>query len=1414
MLELTALKRSHQSARASSSRHSSLGQSPPDSPLCSTPDSVLSRGESTTALSQLSTPVVPSLDEQQQHTLYQSSGTYSRGVSHHSLPRTYKSSSFSPLRHGRKRLRRSTSVTDLTQGGGGVLLQQPGGVNPNVQKPRATLLSQKSLQFDDPIASNHQIERIIFKIQQDNKILAELDKNAVCGSRFSTHPHPPKGHMPAPHRRILPKKPTSSKYHVPKITIDHIDEPEISGSTSRDLSGIYDHHHSGMHPQGTSSTMQTLHGMGGMPQFQPIATVLPTNFFSVVPAGTVFHSQGPTTTLQQTANQQQQHQHHLQHSSGMMHHHSMQPQSITIPTIITTAHVDSKTGGMGVSHHQQQILNGTKQQQQQHQQHQHQMQIQHQLQHQATKGAEMLDVPGKGRCFVYSVRYSYDPFHQSPNENPEAELSLNAGDYVLVWGTMDEDGFLDGELLDGRRGLVPSNYVERLVGDDLLEFHQQVVLGIKDSEDCFSTSLLDFEYARDVADEESQRLIIAKNKNRIQRTLPPLMLNQEEAFRRQEELMHRRQEEFGYLDLEDLIDDDGDPEKQVPPPIHLVLQRQLNKSILIGWNSPDCPPGTIDTYQVFVNGLLRCTIKANERTRALVEGVDCNRPHRISVRAVTPNRRTSRDAACTMVIGKDAPLSPSCIRATSVTSTSSVISWLPANSNYQHVVCVNNVEVRTVKPGIYRHTITGLTPNTTYRVTVRSKNIKAPHFDEKGSKQMEKLSAHTEFKTLPKGCVGCLPDPPIDVQVEPGPQDNTILVTWHPVAAATSNGAIVTGYAVFADGRKILEIDSPSGDHALLDLNRFQGMIPRQVTVRTKSRDILSSDSVPIPIPAQVLRLKRHNIPQQNNLPPRRGAGGARHPSMMEGEESFSDREVAGFHMPIPSIGSLNIKNRLKNSFNLMRTNEIPPEIPKDTDRHGRPLNPNQRVDYGIRGPPPPGPSDPRGRGPGGGPMSSDRPRGGGGGYLPQQQHPQQPPHMRQDPRSTQPPQDYYSRRPPRPGPRPPADVRHRLFVALFDYDPPTMSPNPDACEEELPFREGQLIKIYGEKDPDGFYWGEAGGRRGFVPCNMVSEVQPDDERVAQELLNQESGEPLASGRERRAMGRDRWGDIYASVPVKIMVALYDYDPQELSPNVDSEVELSFQTGDIIKVFGEMDDDGFFMGELNGVRGLVPSNFLAEAPPEYGGDGRGGRQLQQQRGGPPPPHGPQDHRRPSGPGPGARGPPPPPREAQMMGQGRGGPRKDASYPHSERNNFDGVARRGGRGGGGSSTGPPAGLGRGGGAQGPQNQQQQLLQRNARGGLPEFSPTMMEPSGSYSTGGGKVTATTVMTSNAGATGAGTSANPITSKLPGVLTDAPGSLMQKFSDFTHSAIGGGSGEGGASEGSILSKGKDLIFKRFGL
>uniref|UniRef100_A0A0R3S5A3 SH3 domain-containing protein n=1 Tax=Elaeophora elaphi TaxID=1147741 RepID=A0A0R3S5A3_9BILA len=77
-----------------------------------------------------------------------------------------------------------------------------------------------------------------------------------------------------------------------------------------------------------------------------------------------------------------------------------------------------------------------------------------------------------------------------------------------------------------------------------------------------------------------------------------------------------------------------------------------------------------------------------------------------------------------------------------------------------------------------------------------------------------------------------------------------------------------------------------------------------------------------------------------------------------------------------------------------------------------------------------------------------------------------------------------------------------------------------------------------------------------------------------------------------------RHGRMNGGMPVRKFVAKFDYDSRELSPNVDAEqVELSFHAGDVITVYGEMDEDGFFMGELNGIRGLVPSNFLHTSSP-------------------------------------------------------------------------------------------------------------------------------------------------------------------------------------------------------------------------
>lgn len=72
---------------------------------------------------------------------------------------------------------------------------------------------------------------------------------------------------------------------------------------------------------------------------------------------------------------------------------------------------------------------------------------------------------------------------------------------------------------------------------------------------------------------------------------------------------------------------------------------------------------------------------------------------------------------------------------------------------------------KTVWIYIYRHTITGLAPNTQYRVTVRAKHHRAASNVANLAEDLPMpAAAHTDFRTLPKG----LPDPPSEIQVEPG----------------------------------------------------------------------------------------------------------------------------------------------------------------------------------------------------------------------------------------------------------------------------------------------------------------------------------------------------------------------------------------------------------------------------------------------------------------------------------------------------------------------------------------------------------------------------------------------------------------------------------------------------------------------
>ena len=377
---------------------------------------------------------------------------------------------------------------------------------------------------------------------------------------------------------------------------------------------------------------------------------------------------------------------------------------------------------------------------------------------------------------------------------------------------------------------MPSNFVERLEGEHLVDFYKSVFLGIGDGDDSVCTSIaqdLDF-ISSDEGQEECQKYFTSRKAT----------------------LSHYA----SCTDL-DITEDEGEGQADtdhVAAPKHLTLETQLNRSFVIGWSHPQPQPTSLDCYQVLVDGQVKEVVKAGEKSlKAVAHGYDFGKVHRISVKTVSANSKSSPEAACTMVVGKDAPLGPTNLRATRIRATSAAITWMPSNTNFLHTLCLNNVEVRTVKQGVFRHTIAGLAPNTVYKVTVRAKNIKAAPYvmDRNLSKQIDTLSSHLEIRTLPQG----LPDPPVDVQVEAGPDSGTISVLWLPVTIidhGLSNGAPVTGYAVYGDGCKLQDVDDSTADSAVIPIEKLSF---KTVTVRTRSHDKQSGDSSPAVVPDGLL---------------------------------------------------------------------------------------------------------------------------------------------------------------------------------------------------------------------------------------------------------------------------------------------------------------------------------------------------------------------------------------------------------------------------------------------------------------------------------------------------------------------------------------------------------------------------------
>ncbi|NXY90107.1 RIMB2 protein, partial [Alcedo cyanopectus] len=419
-----------------------------------------------------------------------------------------------------------------------------------------------------------------------------------------------------------------------------------------------------------------------------------------------------------------------------------------------------------------------------------------------------------GKVHLCIARYSYNPF-DGPNENPEAELPLTAGKYLYVYGDMDEDGFYEGELLDGQRGLVPSNFVDF----------------VQDNETRLSSTL---------SSEQDQNFI-----NHSRPAVEGDLLEITPPSHVESGVISNG---AGTLDVN--IDEIG--EDIVPYPRKITLIKQLAKSVIVGWEPPVVPPGwgTISSYNVLVDKEVRMNVALGSRTKALIEKLNISTcTYRISVQSIT-NKGNSDELQCTLLVGKDVIVAPSNLKVDNITQISADLSWLPTNSNYSHVIFLNEEEFDIVKAASYKYHFFNLKPNMAYKVKVMAKPHQMPW--QLPLEQREKKEAFVEFSTLPAGP----PAPPQDVTVRAGSTPATIQVSWKPptlTATGTSHGATVTGYGVYAKGQRVAEVIFPTAENTLVELIRLRNLEAKEVIVRTLSAQGESVDSSVAAIPSDLL---------------------------------------------------------------------------------------------------------------------------------------------------------------------------------------------------------------------------------------------------------------------------------------------------------------------------------------------------------------------------------------------------------------------------------------------------------------------------------------------------------------------------------------------------------------------------------
>ncbi|XP_048199351.1 RIMS-binding protein 3A-like [Perognathus longimembris pacificus] len=767
---------------------------------------------------------------------------------------------------------------------------------------------------------------------------------------------------------------------------------------------------------------------------------------------------------------------------------------------------------------------------------------------------------------IFLARYNYNPF-EGPNEHPEVELPLTAGDYVYVFGDMDEDGFYEGELEDGSRGLVPSNLVEQIPDSPTLD-----CLLLKASD--LSPTALPAEQNKALKKESlslgEAQVSIDKGQNiaveMLEKKTEACWLGSPQSIREQ-----------GFSTP--LLEAKGG---LCVAPMKLHLQSVTATSAEITWIS-----GSRHPHVVYLDDLEHALIPSGVSCYTF-QGLHPGTRYQVRVEVRLPTDLLQvlwETISSTITFNTPLAGPPDPPLDVLVENHASpgflVVSWLPVtidsagSSNGVQVtgyaVYADGCKVAEVTDATAGSTLLELSqfqvPLTCQKVSVRTMSLYGESLDSVPAQIPEDYFTYYSLLETPVFSYTCS-DP------------STCRVTFpvcHQKLAQASQNSKTSSYISKSCEKpqaKFLEV--------------FPEVLPRKSS--PMSSLISKGAGKQAQEPTEAKKGCGKSLPFQkspyNHRPPlptgksqyqhvnnsRSAASGVSHLSPERGPRKEPHQEKAALekalkqkhdgHMFIPPQKGANQKYAT-NFHKVLEEEKVECLDPWHT-----------------------GKTDQR---------NTVKPQSGQGQALGDKREfqlcepglvlcPAPSNKVIKMPRGSTSPLGSE------------AHVPARIFVALFDYNPSVMSSNPKAAEEELAFQKGQLLRVRGSQDPHGFYHGEYNGKVGNIPGHLVMEVEVGTELTdgnwhlpAQghfedfEKLTTPQGSLLMPQRNSRSP------TLWTS---KTMVAALDYNPRDERTGGRAKGKLTLRAGDMVTVYGPVDDKGFYYGESSGHRGLVPAHLL------------------------------------------------------------------------------------------------------------------------------------------------------------------------------------------------------------------------------